>query len=375
MAVKVAYLLGAGASQGSIKHDGSLKDILLESISAAIVKRIDKDKINQLREVRNDLVLEANIEQLITLYEASGISKHRGIAKRLRELFRQEIENIIRELEKTFQDIGKSFIPTLLSCLIDMHSITRLNEKLVLIMTTNYEDLIEKAMEQVHGGINYVVKTIRKDGIYHIKEEVIPLLKLHGSFNWRNEFPILISSKTMREEDVLWIPPGIVKRKESYPFNLIWGKARELLDCDILRIIGSSLSTNDWELLSLLYTTRNLRTDKNQPYIIEIIDIPQKCEELRKQYQYLNFKSILEIPEVQEYLVHTHFSQSIIGKRVVSEDKIKGLAKYMDKENIFALWLRAKGEKLFYSDIPLTTQKNFFQQYIRIGLGEAHGKE
>ena len=64
--------------------------------------------------------------------------------------------------------MGKSFIPTPLSCLIDMHSITRLNEKLVLILTTNYEDLIEKAMEQVHGGINYVVKTTRKDGIYHL---------------------------------------------------------------------------------------------------------------------------------------------------------------------------------------------------------------
>jgi len=47
----------------------------------------------------------------------------------------------------------------------------------------------------------------------------------------------------------------------------------------------------------------------------------------------------------------------------------------MDKENIFALWLRAKGEKLFYSDIPLTTEKNVFRQYIRIGLGEAHGEE
>lgn len=375
MAVRVAYLLGAGASQGAIKYDGSLKDILLESISEAIVKRIDKDKINQLIEVRNDLVLGANIEQLITLYEASGISKHRGIAKGLRVLFRQEIEKTIKELEKTYRDLGKSFTPTLLSCLIDMHSVTGLNEELVLILTTNYEDLIEKALEQVLGGINYVVKTVGKDGRYHIKEEVIPLLKLHGSFNWRNEFPILISRKKTREEDVLWIPPGIVKRKESYPFNLIWGKARELLDCDILRIIGSSLSTNDWELLSLIYTTQNLRTDKKRPYLIEVIDVTQKCEELRGKYQYFNFKSILEIPEVKEYLVHTHFPQSIIGKRVVPEDKIKGLAKYMDKENIFALWLRAKGEKLFYSDIPLKTKKNFFQRYIRIGLGEAHGKE
>lgn len=375
MAVRVAYLLGAGASQGAIKYDGSLRNILLESISEAIVKRIDKDKINQLIEVRNDLVLGANIEQLITLYEASGISKHRGIAKGLRVLFRQEIEKTIKELEKTYRDLGKSFTPTLLSCLIDMHSVTGLNEELVLILTTNYEDLIEKALEQVLGGINYVVKTVRKDGRYHIKEEVIPLLKLHGSFNWRNEFPILISRKKAREEDVLWIPPGIVKRKESYPFNLIWGKARELLDCDILRIIGSSLSTNDWELLSLIYTTQNLRTDKKLPYLIEVIDFTQKCEELREKYEYFNFKSILEIPEVKEYLVHTHFPQSIIGKRVVPEDKVKGLAKYMDKENIFALWLRAKGEKLFYSDIPLKTKKNFFQRYIRIGLGEAHGKE
>ena len=46
--------------------------------------------------------------------------------------------------------------------------------------------------------------------------------------------------------------------------DLIWDKARELLDCDVLRIIGSSLSMNDWELVSLVHTTQKLRKSKRR---------------------------------------------------------------------------------------------------------------
>lgn len=366
MPIKVAYLLGAGASEGVLKYGGALKSILMQSIQYSIAQKISEEEMIQLVDVSNDLVSGADIEHLITLYEASGTKRHNDIAKQLRGLFRQEIRKRINEL-------GTSFFPNLFASLIDMHSISRLNEELVLILTTNYEDLLEKAMQQVSGGINYLIATICKDDNYSVNTNCFPVLKLHGSFNWRNEYPIAIQSEIEEEEDTLWIPPGVIKRRESYPFNVIWGRARELLKCDILRVIGSSLSRNDWELVALLYITQKLRTDNEAPYTIELIDYPSVCDKIKEQYCYLKIKTILEIDEVREYIIRTYLPRDL-EKKEVAEDKIREVAKYItqDKENIFALWLRAKGEKLFYNDIPLTTPKRFFEQFIRSGLGATY---
>lgn len=362
MPIKVAYLFGAGASQAELTQSGVLKSILMTSITYEISQKIREKNIEALTGVSNDLVSGVDIEHVITLYEAPGTQEHSEIAKQLKKLFREEIQQRIREL-------GDSFPPTLFTALLDMYSVPGLGEELVLILTTNYDDLIEKAVQRVKGGINYLVKTISREGYYCVKEDSIPILKLHGSFNWKNEFPIIIDSQIEQEEDVIWIPPGVVKRREYYPFDMIWGKARELLECDTLRIIGSSLSRNDWELVSLLYTTQQLRTDGKPPYTIELIDYPGKCEELKEQYKYLNMKTILEIPEVREYIIHTYLAGDI-EKREVSEEKIKGVARYIteDRENIFALWLRAKGEKLYYDGIPITTGNRYFEQFVKSGL-------
>jgi len=70
---RVAYLLGAGASEGILKYAEAEKSILMNSITEAISQRIVTDTTNEFASVRNelqnDLVAEANIEHLITLYE------------------------------------------------------------------------------------------------------------------------------------------------------------------------------------------------------------------------------------------------------------------------------------------------------------------
>lgn len=361
MTIRIAYLFGAGASQGELSQNGFPKSLLMPELTYEIARKIREENIESLAAVSNDLVSGADIEHLITLHEASGTREHNEIAKILKTLFREKIQERINEL-------GSSFFPTLFASLIDMHSIAGLNEELVLILTTNYEDLIEKAMQRVQGGINYSIKTVSKETDYCVKEDTTPILKLHGSFNWKNEFPIVIQSEIEQEEDVIWIPPGVVKRREYYPFNVVWGRARELLECDILRIIGSSLSRNDWELVSLIHTTQQLRTDGRPPYIIELIDYPERCEQLKEQYNYLSIRTILEISEVQEYIIRTYLVADI-GKREVSEEKIKGVAKYIGgRENIFAFWLRAKGEKLHYDGIPLTTKEGYLEQFVKSGL-------
>lgn len=369
MSVRVSYLFGAGASEGELKYGGTLKSILMRSIQEEIAFKIANENIEELKEVRNDLVLGVDIEQLITLYEFSGTKNHSDKARRLKELFRKAVEDRIRNLDS-------SFSPTLFASLIDMHSIKGLNEQLVSLLTTNYEDLIEKAMQKVKKGINYVFRAVCECSDYCVKENIEPILKLHGSFNWKNEYPVTIQTNIENEEEILWIPPGVVKKREFYPFNIIWGKAKELLECDILRIIGSSLSRNDWDLVSLIFTTQRLRTDYKPPYIIELIDYPDRCKDIRKEYGYLRFKTILEIEEIKEFIVRNYFIRYLKDKKPVPEKMFEVVAKeVLDKENIFSFWLRAKGEKLYYDGIPLTTKSKYFENFVKSELGVTYGKD
>lgn len=360
---KVVYLFGAGASQGEFNCYGSPVRILMQDIIDGISRRIESENIELLFDVNNELTIEGiDVEHLITLYESSGTQKHSEIAKGLKKLFREEIQARIGSL-------GETFSPTLFASLIEMHSIPDFDEELVAILTINYEDLLERAMQHVKGGINYLMKVINRHSSYRLEETSVPILKLHGSFNWKNEYPIVVVDKIEYEEDVLWIPPGVVKRREYYPFSLIWGRARELMECDILRIIGCSLSRNDWELISLLYTTQRLRTD-GRSYKIELIDPPAACERIKEDYKYLDIHTILDIPVVRDYLIREYFPHHA-GKPLTEEiENELRQSITSDKYNIFAIWLRAIGEKLRDEGVSLAIGGgNYLDNFIRSGLG------
>lgn len=353
---RIVYLLGAGATQADISLKDDTLSILMQDIREGIIEKIKRRRIKILKKVKNELLKEdLDVEHLITLYESTGIYEHDVIAKNLKKLFRNEIQEKIRKL-------GRYYKPQLLSALIDMHEISGLNETLQGIITLNYEELLEKAMQTVKGGVNYKININNRHRFLKLGEKLTPLLKLHGSFNWKNEFPIaLVDERKIKEaEDVLWIPPGVEKKRERYPFCILWGLAREILDCDILRIIGCSLSRNDWQLISLLYTTQQLTTQQKE-YKIELIDYAGKGITIRKNYTYLNFRIITEIKEVSDYLVKS-FSATPKG-----EEKLSAALEELlnnQKTNIFDIWLKAKGEDLKNRDVPITTEKRIFENYI-----------
>ena len=362
MSIKVAYLFGAGASQGELNLSGGLQSILMDSIAEDIAIKMREMGESIFDDVSNDLITGVNIEHLITLYESSGSRLHSQIATKLKTLFRKEIQDRIRKL-------GGKFIPSVLSALIDMYSVDGLGEELGLLLTTNYEDLLERAVQEVKGGVNYVIKTNSEGSYLSTSEAAIPILKLHGSFNWKNDYPIAIESDIEEEEDIIWIPPGVVKRRQYYPFDVIWGKARELLECQVLRIIGCSLSTSDWELISLLFTTQRQGTEQTPQYEIELIDYPEHCSKVQQRYGYLrDIKTILEIQEVREFLVKTYLP-NYIGQKDIPEERINGIAKHINNQNIFELWLRSKGEHLYDNGASLETEKGYFKKFILSGLG------
>jgi len=353
---RVVYLFGAGATQAEISLVNDTVRILMIDVREGILKKIDTNKTTKkdYPGLINELSKESiDVEHLITLYESSGNDRHFNIARLLRKLFREEIQEKLSKL-------GPDFSPILYPALIDMHEVDGLNEKISGILTLNYEDLLERGIQKLKDGINYSVRMTNDHSLLHTdKDPGFPVLKLHGSFNWKNEFPVTLmdDDKIVNPEDVLWIPPGVEKRRESYPFNILWGRAREILDCDILRVVGCSLSRNDWQLVSLLYTTQKLNA-RGQEYTIELINPPHTCDEFQKAYSYLSFRPISEIFEIRESITNT------LG--VKPEDKkSKAVEEYLsaDRLNIFDVWLRSKGESL--QNKGASIPKGAFESYIK----------
>ena len=360
---KVVYLFGTGATQA----DASLVDdrihLGMTYVKDGILKKITDRKISELEDIKNELVGEyTDVEQLITLYESSNSGKHKKIAKSLRELFREEVLEQIEKLDKSPFAVNGKFTPMLCAALLDMHEVKGLNETLCGIMTLNYEDMIERAAQSVNGRVNYLLDFSKiKIKHFKIRKSGTIILKLHGSFNWRNEFPMSVEDNIEKEEDVLWIPPGVEKHNEIYPFNIIWGKARELLNCGTLRIIGCSLSRNEWHLVSMLYGTQKLNKTKKE-YNIEIIGSPKAGDAIKEAYPHLGIKRIYEIKEVRDFVIGDLFALSSTKPPIIED---KTIIEYLKNKNYFGIWLRAKGEDLISKGISLNTTKNIFSNYLR----------
>ena len=175
-----------------------------------------------------------------------------------------------------------------------MYNTNNFPEKLSGILTLNYDDYIEAAITSVYD----IADSVDFGIAFHQRRSTrrITLLKLHGSFNWKDCWPVQLIADGDSAEP-LWIPPGIQKAKGGYPFNVLWGRAREMLQCDLLRVVGCRLSPNDWDLLSLLFTTRHASDLDALPYVVEVIDSPGRAEELKRRYPFLDVRSILDITE------------------------------------------------------------------------------
>lgn len=363
---RVVYLFGAGASQAEASFADDKVNLLMSHIKDGILQKIKDANLKGIEEIKNELAGEnVDVEQLISLYESSGNKKHRRFSQILKHYFREEIQEQITQLDKA----GR-FSPKLYSALIDMHEIEKFDERIIGIMTLNYEDLIERAVERIKDGIDYSLEfSVKNNPRIKIIKSGIPLLKLHGSFNWKKEFPVSVTEGLKNDDDILWIPPGVEKETESYPFNVIWGRAKELLDCDILRIIGCSLSRNDWHLVSLLYTTQKLNRSRRE-YTVEVINRPISDEEetlkiwgeedIRRKYPHLRIRYVYELKEIRDFV-----SKSTGAEITKIDDRT--VKNFLAKTNVFEIWLRAKAENIKSRNIPTVTPKNIFDDYVREG--------
>ena len=363
----MVYLLGAGATQGSVNAVGSSQGILMNDLRLPLAQTIRKTmeqkrrKYRALREIVNSLVYdESDVEHMITFLDESPSALHRQFAEDLRRAFFAVLRERLAELSTSLG--SHRFF--LYSTLLDMYLIDGFPESLGGILTINYDDYVENAARAVYGHpVDYGVSV---DNL-KTRKTCFRLLKLHGSFNWRDTWPI--EEQGRRSAFPLWIPPGIQKLKDRYPFGVLWGLARELLECDILRIIGCRLSGNDWDLISLLFSAKYAHPDSRRPYIIEVIDSPIHGFRLQHQYPYLDIKSIYEI---EEYDIGAHFVADFCNvppqqfDELDSERREYAQTRSYDGENWFRLWLKqmARGIASDLDIIDTDTKSGQFERFL-----------
>lgn len=296
---RVSYLVGAGPSHACAKYWGSSHGILMQDLIPEINREVQaslKDKpyaknVSVQRLVNEVIGDDIDIEQVISFLDDASSLEHRQLAIDLRQSFIAVLRRRLTQLESDVKEL-----PLLYAVMVDMHELVELKEALLAILTLNYDMLLETAIQAILSRpVSYSAMSLEPQ-----EASAVQVLKLHGSIGWSDSWPMTEA----REGSPLpmWIPPGIQKAKTRYPFNLVWGRAREFLNCDILRVVGCNLSANDWDLVSLLFTTQQTHSAKG-PYDIELIDFPDRAEQVKRMFPYLRIKTLLEIEGVGEQIV------------------------------------------------------------------------
>lgn len=287
---RIVYLWGAGATHAEVQYLGAHNVNLLmrdndewgEGVATRILSKLPKKWQPSFA-----VDTGTDIEKLISLLGACSVDRYSKLAETIRRLYFDDIrENL--SAAKVLDS------PALANGLLALHADTGFQEQesLTGIITTNHDGLLQVAAQTVHGGVNIGIP-FRSEHIVPTDRQLAPIVHLHGSFTWTFGLPVevsLLSNTSQYSRDTVWIPPAIMKESKSYPFNKLAGLAYELLSrqCDVLRVVGSALTQNDWNVLSMLFNAqRHRELTKGAPFRIELV-MPQSAgESIAAQCAYL----------------------------------------------------------------------------------------
>ena len=356
--MRVVYLFGAGASHACVKRVGSPHGILMRDLTLPLQLKLGKlvnggfSDIQSLIDLVNSVDEDTDFEHLITFLDDVPSIRHREFAKEMRKAF----ESVLRDKLEIIREETKKDPIDLYEVLLDMHNVDQFPEMLHGIITINYDEYIEKAIENVFDrpadfGIRVDPPSPETNGP--------TLLKLHGSFGWKDTWPI---SRGNALDATLWIPPGINKAKQAYPFNVLWGSAREMLACDVLRVVGCRLGPNDWDLISLLFTMRHAGLE-HRPQI-EIIDAPNHVNKLKKDFPYLDVHSILDVEPIGSEIINEITARPPQRfEDFEEEDQQDILRNVGNSRNWFDLWLNRKVKHHSEEIGDVSTPKGFVKTF------------
>lgn len=358
---RVVYLLGAGATQACVDAVNCQRGTLMSHLNSDLIGRLRhlstsdmyrKDPSIQ-RLVNNVIQMETDFEQVITFLDQAPSHLHQSLATDLRHIFEEVLRGRFSDIRQERNDTTPN---ELYYQLLDMHFLEGLSEELNGCITLNYDNYLELAIAQcptLQCDLGIPSSTVPTDC------QSIRVVKLHGSFGWADVWPIAEA-----EDGTLWIPPGIQKEKSRYPFNLLWGFARELLDCDVLRIIGCDLGPNDWDLISLLFTTRHANNAR-PPYRVEVIDAPHTARRIQNMFPYLEVQSLLDIEPIGSRMVSEYGGGPVERFQNLTQTRQQELIDLLGwGENWFHIWLIQRAETLHLDLGSLDTPHRAFQKLL-----------
>ncbi len=254
-----------------------------------------------------------NIELLISLIENCKVHQWERKTRLLKSLVQKDIQTILSPSRRARFYLHKAL------CEFHEQSGTKDREEVIGFISLNYDSVLDEAYREFYGKQNYCFSRESGDEL----SNHIPLLKLHGSFNWTRGVTI---RERIRKIEI--IPLGSNKNYLHPPYNFIWSQALEILvRCDTLRIIGCSLSQNDTHLVDLLFKT-HLERAPSDTISIEIINSEESGETIRKNYGFFP------------------------GIRTLT--KIENLVANPDPPSAFKAWLEAKADATLGAGVKST---------------------
>jgi len=279
---KTVYLFGAGATHAELQNlDPDLKEengLLIGNVSSRVIEKARRDE-KYLEDIAmvSGTFGSLNIELLISLIENSKIHDWDSKTRRLKTLVQEDIVDILSKSRPARFYLHKALFE------LHTHPNIKTKEELIGLISLNYDDVLDRAYEKFLGAPNYCFCLGDTPS-----SELIPLLKLHGSFNWKRR---KIRGRWRRIEI---IPLGAAKSYLHAPYGFIWNRALEILiRCDKLRVIGCSMSPNDAHLIDLLFKAH---LEKGKAFDIEIISSTGAGEEIQKNYGFFRgIKTLVNI--------------------------------------------------------------------------------
>src|SRR5713226_1205375 len=314
---RIVYLFGAGATQAELDNlDPTLREkgqgLLISDVSRRVIEKASRVK-SYLRDVEMVSATSGslNIELLISLLENSKIHGWESKTQLLKSWVQKDIESILPKSRSRRFYLHKA--------LFEFHKYKgkKREEKLFGLISLNYDDVLDQAYEHYYGEPNYCFSLEQNTA----SSKLVPLLKLHGSFNWS------MQEIRGRERSIEIIPLGSNKTYLHAPYGFIWNRAMEILiECDILRVVGCSLSQNDIHLIDLLFKAH---LERGEAFEIEIIGPQPTGDQIKWNYGF--FHKIKTLREVEGHLIPD-----------------------LDPTNPFKTWLKYKVKDMIRKDLKRT---------------------
>ncbi|MGD0206164.1 MAG: hypothetical protein ABSC89_00930 [Verrucomicrobiota bacterium] len=309
---KIVYLFGAGATHAELVNlypdeiaEGkfwSENGLLMTDVSRRVCEK-----------ARNHGLFSTEISPLISSAGLSNIELFISLIKNNGT----DSENTIINLERIIENDISSRLPAqrrrkfyLHKSVLELHKHST-SEQLIGLISLNYDNVLDEAYKAIYKETPDYCLSSRQPN-------KIPLLKLHGGFDLE-----------YRGHKLSILTPGINKNYLQLPYNFVWGRALEILiECDILRIIGCSLSQNDTGLIDLFFKAH---LERGKPFEIQMISFDPPNNSIKEQYGFL--------PQIRRAL---EIEGGITGG-IISDPKIQDPT---TGANPFKIWLKAKIQKM-----------------------------